>query len=86
MNILFLMYPKERFLPDNDSAIRVCHECVSRKHTTDLAAMHNLTMRINKLNRVKLQTKFIDFIGNLIDTKKQIHARKSEFTKAIEDA
>ncbi len=43
-------------------------------------------MRINKLNRVKLQTKIIDFIENVIDTKKYIHARKSEFAKAIEDA
>ena len=43
-------------------------------------------MRINKLNRVKLQTKIIDFIENVIDTKKHIHARKSEFAKAIDDA
>ena len=86
MNILFLMYPWERVDPDNDSTIRMIHECVSRKHTVALATVHNLTMCINKLNRVKLQTKIIDFIENIIDTKKHIHARKSEFTKAIEDA
>ena len=42
-------------------------------------------MRINKLNRVKLQTKILDFIENVVNTKNTIHARKTEFTKAIED-
>lgn len=45
MNILFLMYPWERIDPDNDSTIRMIHECVSRKHTVALATVHNLTMR-----------------------------------------
>lgn len=45
MNILFLMYPWERVDPDNDSTIRLIHECVSRKHTVALATVHNLTMR-----------------------------------------
>ncbi len=45
MNILFLMYPWERVDPENDSTIRMIHECVSRKHTVALATVHNLTMR-----------------------------------------
>ncbi len=42
-------------------------------------------MRINKLNRVKLQAKVIDFIENVIKTKKNIQARQTEFTQAIAD-
>lgn len=45
MNILFLMYPWEKVEPDNDSTLRMIHECVSRKHTVALATVHNLTMR-----------------------------------------
>ena len=43
-------------------------------------------MRINKLNRVKLQVKIIDFVENVVNTKQTIQARKTEFMKAIEDA
>ncbi len=43
-------------------------------------------MRINKLNRTKLQVKVIDFIENVVNAKETIQARKTEFMKAIEDA
>jgi len=45
MNILFLMYPWDKINPEDDSTIRIIHECVSRKHTVALATVHNLTMR-----------------------------------------
>lgn len=45
MNVLFIMYPWERVNPDNDSTIRMIHECVSRKHTVALATVDDLTMR-----------------------------------------
>ncbi|MCF7970180.1 MAG: glutathione synthase [Methylococcaceae bacterium] len=45
MNVLFLMYPWERVNPEDDSTIRMIHECVSRGHTVALATVHNLTMR-----------------------------------------
>ncbi len=41
---------------------------------------------INKLNRVRLQEKVIDFIENVIRAKESLAIRKSEFRKAIEDA
>lgn len=43
-------------------------------------------MRINKLNRVKLQTKVIDFIENVVNTKLTLMNRKDNFKKVIEDA
>lgn len=45
MNILFLMYRWGKIDPDNDSTIRLIHECVFRKHTVALATIDNLTMR-----------------------------------------
>jgi len=42
-------------------------------------------MRINKLNRVKLQTQIIDFVENVINTKHTKHARRTEFNLAIAD-
>lgn len=42
--------------------------------------------RINKLNRVKLQTKVIDFIENIVNTKQTLMNRKNSFKKAIDDA
>lgn len=41
---------------------------------------------INKLNKVQLQKKVIDFVENVIQVKDSIAIRKSEFRKAIEDA
>lgn len=43
-------------------------------------------MRINKLNRTKLQVKIIDFIENVVNAKEAVQARKTEFMKAIDDA
>jgi len=43
-------------------------------------------MRINKLNRTKLQVKVIDFIENVLNAKETIKARKTEFMKEIENA
>lgn len=45
MNILFIMYPWEKVDPDDDSTIRMIHECVSRKYTVAIATVNNLTMR-----------------------------------------
>ncbi len=42
--------------------------------------------RINKLNRVKLQNKVIDFVEQVVEVKEQVLERKSLFRKAIEDA
>lgn len=45
-------------------------------------------MRINKLNRVKLQTKVIDFVELVVKTKNSrqyIQARKTEFSTAIDN-
>lgn len=43
-------------------------------------------MRINSLNRVKLQKKVIDFIENVVNTQEMMIQRKTEFRKVIEDA
>ncbi|WP_027856904.1 glutathione synthase [Marinobacterium jannaschii] len=42
--------------------------------------------RINRLNRTKLQTKVIDFIENVVNTKDAVLERKNAFRKVIEDA
>jgi len=42
--------------------------------------------RINRLNRVKLQTQVIDFIENVVAAKELVMERKSAFRKVIEDA
>lgn len=43
-------------------------------------------VRINRLNRVKLQQKVIDFIENIFKTRELMLNRKSVFRKAIDDA
>ncbi|WP_163930425.1 glutathione synthase [Paraferrimonas sp. SM1919] len=43
-------------------------------------------MRINKLNRVKLQVDVIDFVESVVHAKELVLSRKNEFRKAIEDA
>ncbi|MBL4815160.1 MAG: glutathione synthase [Shewanella sp.] len=43
-------------------------------------------MRINKLNKVKLQKKVIDFIENVVNAKEALTIRKTAFKKAIDDA
>lgn len=43
-------------------------------------------MRINHLNRTKLQKRVIDFIENVVNTQEMMLRRKSEFRKVIEDA
>ncbi|MGK0291435.1 MAG: glutathione synthase [bacterium] len=43
-------------------------------------------MRINQLNRVKLQKKIIDFAENVINAKEAMVSRKTAFRKVIEDA
>ncbi|MBF0196251.1 MAG: glutathione synthase [Planctomycetes bacterium] len=42
--------------------------------------------RINKLNRVKLQAKYVDFVEGVVANKDLVQLRKSEFRKIIEDA
>ena len=42
--------------------------------------------RINRLNRVKLQSLVIDFIENVVSAKERVIERKSTFRKVIEDA
>lgn len=42
--------------------------------------------RINRLNRVKLQSKVIDFIENVVSAKELVIERKSAFRKVIDDA
>ena len=43
-------------------------------------------VRINKLNRVRLQAQYIDFIENVVNTRDMVINRKNEFKKIIEDA
>ena len=43
-------------------------------------------MRINHLNRTKLQKQVINFIENVVNTREMMLQRKSEFRKVIEDA
>jgi glutathione synthase len=43
-------------------------------------------MRINKLNRVKLQQKIIDFVESVVHAKDMIVNRKNQFRQVIEDA
>lgn len=43
-------------------------------------------MRINKLNRVKLQQQVIDFVENVVNAKELVMNRKSQFRQVIEDA
>ena len=42
--------------------------------------------RINRLNRVKLQKKVIDFVENVVHAKELVIQRKNQFRKVIEDA
>jgi len=43
-------------------------------------------VRINKLNRVKLQAQVIDFVESVVHAKELVMNRKSEFRQVIEDA
>jgi glutathione synthase len=43
-------------------------------------------MRINKLNRAKIQQRVIDFVENVINAKEQVMKRKNQFRQVIEDA
>ncbi|MCY7296640.1 glutathione synthase [Alteromonas sp. a30] len=43
-------------------------------------------VRINRLNRVKLQTQVLDFISNVVAARELVVQRKNAFRKAIEDA
>lgn len=43
-------------------------------------------VRINRLNRTKLQAQVLDFILNVVSAKELVLERKSAFRKAIEDA
>ncbi len=42
--------------------------------------------RINKLNRVKLQRKVMDFVESVVNTRELTYRRKNEFRQVIEDA
>jgi glutathione synthase len=42
--------------------------------------------RINKLNRVKLQSQVIDFVESIVNAKELIKARKNKFRQVIDDA
>lgn len=42
--------------------------------------------RINKLNRVKLQSQVIDFVESVVHAKELVVSRKNEFRQVIEDA
>jgi glutathione synthase len=42
--------------------------------------------RINRLNRVKLQCQFVNFVEGVVSSRELINQRKSEFRKVIEDA
>jgi len=43
-------------------------------------------MRINKLNRVKLQQQVIDFVESVVNAKELVVSRKNQFRQVIEDA
>ncbi|MDY6891117.1 MAG: glutathione synthetase [Pseudomonadota bacterium] len=43
-------------------------------------------VRINKLNRVRLQRQVIDFVENVVDARNMVEQRKTAFRKVIEDA
>lgn len=43
-------------------------------------------VRINKLNRVKLQSQVIDFVESVVHAKELVVARKTQFRQVIEDA
>lgn len=43
-------------------------------------------MRINKLNRVRLQRQVIDFVENIVNSKDLLQQRKSAFRMAVENA
>ncbi|WP_371187583.1 glutathione synthase [Thalassotalea maritima] len=43
-------------------------------------------VRINKLNRVKLQAQVIDFVESVVHAKELVMSRKSQFRQVIEDA
>jgi glutathione synthase len=43
-------------------------------------------MHINKLNKVKIQRRVIDFVESVVNVKEALAQRKNEFKKAIEDA
>ncbi|MCB0762376.1 MAG: glutathione synthase [Flavobacteriales bacterium] len=45
MNVLFIMYPWERIVPEKDSTVRIIHECVMRGHITAVTTGANLTIR-----------------------------------------
>jgi glutathione synthase len=43
-------------------------------------------VRINKLNRVRLQRQVIDFVENVVEARNMVEQRKTAFRKVIEDA
>nr|WP_275423301.1 glutathione synthase [Pseudoalteromonas sp. MMG022] len=45
VKICFIMYPWHKVEPENDSTLRLIHECVKRGHTVALATVNNLTIR-----------------------------------------
>lgn len=47
MKILFIMYPWEKVDPENDSTIRLIHECAVRGHTLAISTVNTLTIRDN---------------------------------------
>jgi glutathione synthase len=45
MKICFIMYPWEKIDPEDDSTLRLIHECAQRAHTVALCTLNNLTIR-----------------------------------------
>ncbi len=45
IKICFMMYPWERVDPENDSTLRLIHECALRGHTVAITTPNGLTMR-----------------------------------------
>jgi glutathione synthase len=43
-------------------------------------------VRINKLNRVRLQRQILDFVENVVEAKALVERQKNAFRQAIDDA
>ncbi|MCF6247356.1 MAG: glutathione synthase [Desulfobacula sp.] len=45
MNVCFIMCPWHKIIPEQDTTLRLIHECILRNHTVAMTTTHNLTMR-----------------------------------------
>ncbi|MFO7852408.1 MAG: glutathione synthase [Bacteroidota bacterium] len=79
MNICFIINPWENLDPEEDSTLRLIHECVVRKHNVGILYPHNLTIRESQtlgfVRKIKKQDKYSSSIP--------VFHKKVEFTEQL---